>query len=238
MQSSRAAGGDTQTFAAVLGGSRRLRDRRRHHGADVARGRRARRRGRHGGPAGALFRRVEEPGADHRSQAVQGPDDRHLARARTPTTASPSGCCETTASSSARTPRSSQVNPGTEIGAMLAGQADMAIAYQPSVAAAEAQGAKVVFDFSNYVGPVLQHRHHGPALDDPRRIPRWSQALVTSFEEASRSTYADPAYRQEGRAPGVPRSSRRGRRQGDRCRAEVSDPGRRPWSPRRTSGRT
>jgi len=40
------------------------------------------------------------------------------------------------------------VNPGTEIAAMLAGQADIAIAYQPSVAAAEAQGAKVVFDFS------------------------------------------------------------------------------------------
>jgi len=41
------------------------------------------------------------------------------------------------------------VNPGTEIAAMLAGQADIAIAYQPSVAAAEAQGAKVVFDFSS-----------------------------------------------------------------------------------------
>jgi len=45
------------------------------------------------------------------------------------------------------------VNPGTEIAAMLAGQADIAVAYQPSVAAAEAQGAKVVFDFSSYIGP-------------------------------------------------------------------------------------
>ena len=45
------------------------------------------------------------------------------------------------------------VNPGTEIAAMLAGQADIAIAYQPSVAAAEAQGAKVVFDFASYIGP-------------------------------------------------------------------------------------
>src|ERR1700738_2580247 len=45
------------------------------------------------------------------------------------------------------------VNPGTEIAAMLAGQADIAIAYQPSVAAAEAQGAKVGFDFSSYIGP-------------------------------------------------------------------------------------
>ena len=45
------------------------------------------------------------------------------------------------------------VAPGTEIAAMLAGQADVAIAYQPNVAAAEAQGAKIVFDFSTAIGP-------------------------------------------------------------------------------------
>src|SRR5256885_13857108 len=33
-----------------------------------------------------------------------------------------------------------EVSPGTEIGAMLAGQADIAVAFQPSVAAAESQG--------------------------------------------------------------------------------------------------
>ena len=60
---------------------------------------------------------------------------------------------------------------------MLAGQADMAVAYQPSVAAAEAQGAKVVFDFSNYVGPfcntgimVLPEYRQG---EPGRRRRRW-----------------------------------------------------------------
>jgi NitT/TauT family transport system substrate-binding protein len=86
-----------------------------------------------------------------------------------------------------------EVNPGTEIGAMLAGQADMAVAYQPSVAAAESQGAKVVFDFANYVGPFT---NTGIMV-----LPEYAkensdvvQALVKSFEEAGRLVYADPAY--------------------------------------------
>jgi NitT/TauT family transport system substrate-binding protein len=85
------------------------------------------------------------------------------------------------------------VNPGTEIAAMLAGQADIAIAYQPSVAAAQAQGAKVVFDFSSYIGPFC----NTGIMVLPSTIqkdPAMVQALVTSFEEASRKTYADPAY--------------------------------------------
>ena len=86
-----------------------------------------------------------------------------------------------------------QVNPGTEIGAMLAGQADMAIAYQPSVASAVDQGAKVVFDFSNYVGPFC---NTGIMVlpSTIERDPEMVQALVTSFEEASRLTYKDPAF--------------------------------------------
>ena len=86
-----------------------------------------------------------------------------------------------------------QVNPGTEIGAMLAGQADMAIAYQPSVASAVDQGAKVVFDFSNYVGPFC---NTGIMVlpSTIERDPEMVQALVTSFEEASRLTYSDPAF--------------------------------------------
>jgi NitT/TauT family transport system substrate-binding protein len=86
-----------------------------------------------------------------------------------------------------------EVNPGTEIGAMLAGQADMAIAYQPSVAAAESKGAKVVFDFASYVGPFC---NTGIMV-----LPEYAkehadivQALVKSFEEAGRLVYADPAY--------------------------------------------
>jgi NitT/TauT family transport system substrate-binding protein len=88
------------------------------------------------------------------------------------------------------------VNPGTEIAAMLAGQADIAIAYQPSVAAAEAQGAKVVFDFSTYIGPFC----NTGIMVLPSTIqkdPAMVQALVTSFEEASRKTYADPAFAKE-----------------------------------------
>ena len=86
-----------------------------------------------------------------------------------------------------------QVNPGTEIGAMLAGQADMAIAYQPSVASAVDQGAKVVFDFANYVGPFC---NTGIMVlpSTIERDPEMVQALVTSFEEASRLTYSDPAF--------------------------------------------
>lgn len=86
-----------------------------------------------------------------------------------------------------------EVNPGTEIGAMLAGQADIAIAYQPSVAAAEAQGAKVVFDFSNYVGPFC---NTGIMVlpEYAKANPDVVLALVKSFEEAGRLVYADPAY--------------------------------------------
>jgi NitT/TauT family transport system substrate-binding protein len=86
-----------------------------------------------------------------------------------------------------------EVNPGTEIGAMLAGQADMAVAYQPSVAAAEAQGAKIVFDFSNYVGPFC---NTGIMVlpEYAKANPDVVLALVKSFEEAGRLVYSDPAY--------------------------------------------
>lgn len=89
-----------------------------------------------------------------------------------------------------------QVSPGTEIGAMLAGQADMAIAYQPSVASAVAQGAKVVFDFASYVGPFCNTGIMVlPATIE--RDPEMVQALVTAFEEASRLTYKDPDFAKE-----------------------------------------
>jgi len=86
-----------------------------------------------------------------------------------------------------------EVNPGTEIGAMLAGQADMAVAYQPSVSAAESQGAKIVFDFAKYVGPFC---NTGIMVlpDYAKENPAIVQAVVTSFEEAGRLVYSDPAY--------------------------------------------
>jgi NitT/TauT family transport system substrate-binding protein len=86
-----------------------------------------------------------------------------------------------------------EVSPGTEIGAMLAGQADMAVAYQPSVSAAESQGAKIVFDFAKYVGPFC---NTGIMVlpDYAKANPEIVQAIVTSFEEAGRLVYSDPAY--------------------------------------------
>jgi NitT/TauT family transport system substrate-binding protein len=89
-----------------------------------------------------------------------------------------------------------EVNPGTEIGAMLAGQADVAVAYQPNVAAAIAQGAKVVFDFSSYMGPFC----NTGVMVLPEYVkahPDVVQALVDALEESARLTYAKPDYAKE-----------------------------------------
>ena len=86
-----------------------------------------------------------------------------------------------------------QVNPGTEIAAMLAGQADVAIAYQPGVAEAQAQGAKIVFDFANAIGPFC----NTGIMVLPETIshsPRITQALCNGFQRAMRRVYADTAY--------------------------------------------
>jgi len=85
------------------------------------------------------------------------------------------------------------VSPGTETAAMLAGQADIAIAYQPSVAAAQAQGAKVVFDFASYVGPFC---NTGIMVlnDTIARQPEIVQGLCNAFEASARRVYQDPAY--------------------------------------------
>jgi NitT/TauT family transport system substrate-binding protein len=86
-----------------------------------------------------------------------------------------------------------QVNPGTEIGAMLAGRADVAIAYQPNVAQAESQGAQVVFDFSNAIGPFC---NTGIMVlnDTITSQPKIIQALCNGFEKGMRKTYGDPAF--------------------------------------------
>lgn len=86
-----------------------------------------------------------------------------------------------------------QVSPGTEIGAMLAGQADVAIAYQPGVAQAESQGAKIVFDFSNAIGPFC---NTGIMVLNQTIAskPEVIQALCVGFQQAMHRTYADPAY--------------------------------------------
>ncbi|HTJ27123.1 MAG TPA: ABC transporter substrate-binding protein [Candidatus Limnocylindria bacterium] len=85
------------------------------------------------------------------------------------------------------------VNPGTEIAAMLAGRADVAIAYQPGVAEAEAQGAKIVFDFSNSMGPFC-NTGIMTLPDYAKAHPDVVHALLASFEEADRMVYSNPGY--------------------------------------------
>lgn len=187
-----AAGGDTQTFAAVLGGS-----------ADFAIGdatmaQISRENGGPGVVVGTVVQRAHYFGVSKTMEPFTDPKD--LKGKKVVTSPEPN----TNYSVTKRMVEQAglklgedviivPVNPGTEIGAMLAGQADMAVAYQPSVAAAEAQGSKVVFDFSNYIGPFC----NTGIMVLPSTIekdPEMVQALVTSFEEASRKTYADPAF--------------------------------------------
>jgi NitT/TauT family transport system substrate-binding protein len=85
------------------------------------------------------------------------------------------------------------VNPGTEIAAMLAGRADVAIAFQPGVAEAEAHGAKIVFDFSNSMGPFC-NTGIMTLPDYAKAHPDVVEALLASFEEAGRMVYSNPAY--------------------------------------------
>jgi len=187
-----AAGGDTQTFAAVLGGS-----------ADFAIGDAtmaviSRENGGPGMVVGTVVQRAHYFGVSKTMEPFTDP--KQLKGKKIVTSPEPN----TNFSVTKRMVEQAglkigvdvfivPVNPGTEIAAMLAGQADMAVAYQPSVAAAEAQGSKVVFDFSNYIGPFC----NTGIMVLPTTIskdPEMVQALVTSFEEASRMTYADPAF--------------------------------------------
>src|SRR5271156_6298583 len=187
-----AAGGDTQTFAAVLGGS-----------ADFAIGdatmaQLSRENGGPGVVVGTVVQRAHYFGVSKNLQPITDP--KQFKGLTIVTSPEPN----TNYSVAKRLLEKAglkvgvdatilPVSPGTEIGAMLAGQADIAIAYQPSVAAAEAQGAKVVFDFSNYVGPFC---NTGIMVlpEYAKANPDVVLALVKSFEEAGRLVYADPAY--------------------------------------------
>jgi NitT/TauT family transport system substrate-binding protein len=190
-----AAGGDTQTFAAVLGGS-----------ADFAIGdatmaQMSREAGGPGVVVGTVVQRAHYFGVSKNLEPITDPKD--FAGLTIVTSPDPNTnysvakrMLETAGLEIGADTEILQVNPGTEIGAMLAGQADMAIAYQPSVASAVDQGAKVVFDFASYVGPFC---NTGIMVlpETIERDPEMVQALVTSFEEASRLTYADPDYAKE-----------------------------------------
>jgi NitT/TauT family transport system substrate-binding protein len=191
-----AAGGDTQTFAAVLGGS-----------ADFAIGdatmaQISRENGGPGVVVGTVVQRAHYFGVSKTLKPITDPKEfkgLKIVTSPEPNTnfSVTKRMLEKAGLKLGTDATIVPVNPGTEIAAMLAGQADMAVAYQPSVAAAEAQGAKVVFDFSNYVGPFC----NTGIMVLPSTIqkdPAMVQALVTSFEEASRKTYADPAFAKEG----------------------------------------
>jgi NitT/TauT family transport system substrate-binding protein len=187
-----AAGGDTQTFAAVLGGS-----------ADFAIGDAtmaviSRENGGPGMVVGTVVQRAHyfavattvEPFTD--PKMFKG---KKIATSPEPNTnfSVTKRLIESNGMKLGEDATIVAVSPGTEIAAMLAGQADIAIAYQPGVSQAVAQGAKVVFDFSNYVGPFC----NTGIMVLPTTIskdPDLVQALVTSFEEAGRKTYGDPAY--------------------------------------------
>ncbi|RQH10716.1 ABC transporter substrate-binding protein [Bradyrhizobium sp. RP6] len=190
-----AAGGDTQTFAAVLGGS-----------ADFAIGdatmaQISRENGGPGVVVGTVVQRAHYFGVSKTLKPITDPKEfkgLKIVTSPEPNTnfSVTKRMLEKAGLKLGADATIVPVNPGTEIAAMLAGQADMAVAYQPSVAAAEAQGAKVVFDFSNYVGPFC----NTGIMVLPSTIqkdPEMVQALVTSFEEASRKTYADPAFAKE-----------------------------------------
>jgi NitT/TauT family transport system substrate-binding protein len=190
-----AAGGDTQTFAAVLGGS-----------ADFAIGdatmaQMSREAGGPGVVVGTVVQRAHYFGVSKNLEPITDPKDFKgltIVTSPDPNTnySVAKRMLENAGLEIGTDTEILQVNPGTEIGAMLAGQADMAIAYQPSVASAVDQGAKVVFDFSSYVGPFC----NTGIMVLPSTIendPQMVQALVTSFEEAARLTYADPDYAKE-----------------------------------------
>lgn len=187
-----AAGGDTQTFAAVLGGS-----------ADFAIGdatmvQMSREAGGQGVVIGTVVQRAHYFGVSKNLEPMKDPKQFKgltIVTSPDPNTnySVAKRMLETAGLAIGKDATILQVNPGTEIAAMLAGQADMAIAYQPSVSSAIAQGAKVVFDFASYVGPFC---NTGIMVlpSTIQRDPEMVQALVTAFEEASRLTYKDPDF--------------------------------------------
>lgn len=187
-----AAGGDTQTFAAVLGGS-----------ADFAIGdatmvQMSREAGGPGVVVGTVVQRAHYFGVSKNLQPITDPKQFKgltIVTSPEPNTnfSVAKRMLENAGLKIGTDAKILQVSPGTEIGAMLAGQADMAIAYQPSVSVAVSQGAKIVFDFASYIGPFC----NTGIMVLPTTIqkdPEMVQNLVTAFEASSRMTYKDPAF--------------------------------------------
>jgi NitT/TauT family transport system substrate-binding protein len=191
-----AAGGDTQAFAAVLGKTAQFAV------GDPTMVEMSRERGGPGMVVGTLVQRAHYFGV---SKSVASPikDTKNFKGLTLVTSPDPNTSYSVTKKmllDAGLKPgvdaKILEVNPGTEIGAMLAGRADVAMAQQPMVAAAMAQGAKVVFDFSTYIGPFC---NTGIMVlpEYAKAHPDVVQALVNALEEAARMTYAKPDYAKE-----------------------------------------
>ena len=187
-----AAGGDTQAFAAVLGKSAQFAI------GDATMAQMSREQGGPGLVVGTVVQRAHYFGVSKNLAPIKDPKKfKGLTFVTSPEPNTNFSVTKKILEDHGLEPRKDtkilEVNPGTEIAAMLAGQADIAVAYQPSVANAMAQGAKVVFDFASYMGPFC---NTGIMVlpEYAKAHPEIVQALVNAFEEASLLAYAKPDF--------------------------------------------
>lgn len=190
-----AAGGDTQAFAAVLGKTAQFAI------GDATMAQMSREQGGPGIVVGTVVQRAHYFGVSKTLSPITDPKKfKGLTFVTSPEPNTNFSVTKKILEDNGLKPRIDtkmlEVSPGTEIGAMLAGQADIAVAYQPGVASAMSQGAKVVFDFASYMGPfcntgIMVLPEYAKANADV------VQALVSAFEEASRLTYAKPDFAKE-----------------------------------------
>lgn len=190
-----AAGGDTQAFAAVLGKTAQFAI------GDATMAQMSKEQGGPGLVVGTVVQRAHYFGVSKTVEPIKDPKKfKGLTFVTSPEPNTNFSVTKKILEDNGIKPRTEtkilEVNPGTEIAAMLAGKADIAVAYQPSVANAMSQGAKVVFDFASYMGPFC---NTGIMVlpDYAKANPDVVQALVTAFEEASRLTYAKPDFAKE-----------------------------------------
>jgi NitT/TauT family transport system substrate-binding protein len=190
-----AAGGDTQAFAAVLGKTAQFAI------GDATMAQMSREQGGPGIVVGTVVQRAHYFGVSKNLQPITDPKKfKGLTFVTSPEPNTNFSVTKKILEDNGLKPKADtkilEVNPGTEIAAMLAGQADIAVAYQPSVANAMSQGAKVVFDFASYMGPFC---NTGIMVlpEYAKANPDVVQGLVSAFEEASRMTYAKPDFAKE-----------------------------------------
>ncbi len=187
-----AAGGDTQAFAAVLGKSAQFAI------GDATMAQMSREQGGPGVVVGTVVQRAHYFGVSKNQKMIKDPKDfKGLTFVTSPEPNTNFSVTKKILEDHGLKPRVDtkilEVSPGTEIAAMLAGQADIAVAYQPGVANAMSQGAKVVFDFASYMGPFC----NTGIMVLPEYVkahPEIVQALVNAFEESARLTYAKPDF--------------------------------------------